>query len=404
VRGVNILLLAPQLPYPPDRGTALRNWGLLAALARRHRVSLLAFAEPGQTPAPPLLAATGGRLAAVPAPAPRGPARRLADLALSGRPDMAMRLDSPAFAARLRDWLAGEAFDVVQCEGLELAAYLDVARGAAPRRPLLVFDDHNAEWLLQRRAYETDRRDPRRAHAALYSLVQWRRLRRFEARACRQADRVLAVSAADAAALEPLMPGRRVQVVPNGIDTATYAAGAAAGDAPAFDLVFTGKMDYRPNVDAMLWFAEAVWPSIRAVCPGATLGVVGQQPHARLAALRGLPGITLTGQVADIRPYVERATVYVAPLRMGGGTRFKLLEAMALGRAIVATRLAAEGLEASDGSELCLADDPPAFAAAVIALLGAPERRAALGARARAHVRAHFDWEVIAPRLEAVYA
>jgi sugar transferase (PEP-CTERM/EpsH1 system associated) len=399
---MKILLLTPQVPYPPDRGTALRNWGLLAGLAARHEVSLLTFVEPGQDPQPaPLVAATHGRLDGVPVPV-RGWGARLVGLLRDPRPDLALRLAGDEFAARLRARLAAERYDVVQIEGLELATALDAVAQAAGR-PLTVFDAHNAEWILQQRAAATDARDPRRWHAAAYSAVQWRRLRRFEGEVCRRAGRVVAVSAADAAALQALAPGRRVHVVPNGIDLASYAPGAFAQDAPAFDLLFTGKMDYRPNVDALLWFAATIWPRVRAASPEATLGVVGRQPHPRLDALRALPGVTVTGAVPDVRPYVARAGVYVAPLRMGGGTRFKLLEAMALSRAIVSTTVGAEGLGATGGRELLLADRPDQFAQAVVALLRDPARRVQLGASARAHVAACFDWSAIVPLLEAAY-
>ena len=400
---MNILFLTPQLPWPPDRGTALRNWGLLRELAARHRVALLSFTEAVTDAVPdPLREVTRGRVETVPAPQ-RSLAVRLRDMLLRQRPDMALRLADPAFAARLHAWLAREDFDVVQIEGIELAPYLDdilAARGRAAR-PLAVFDDHNAEWVLQQRAFATDVRRPQRAHAALYSLVQWRRLRRYEASVCRRSDRVVAVSATDAAALRSLDPQLNVHVVPNGIDVAHYAPSLAPAAIP-FDLLFTGKMDFRPNIDAMLWCAAEIWPRVRAAYPQATLGIVGQKPNARLDPLREQPGITLTGYVPDIRPYLAGAQVYIAPLRMGGGTRFKLLEAMAMERAIVSTRVGAEGLDAGAGI-LRIADEPAAFAAEAVGLLRDRAACAALGSRARAHVAAHFDWSALVPRLEAIY-
>ena len=162
-------------------------------------------------------------------------------------------------------------------------------------------------------------------------------------------------------------------------------------------------MDFRPNVDAVLWFVQRVLPRVRAELPGAHFVVVGQHPHRRLDPLREDPAVTLPGWVEDTRPYIARAAVYVAPLRVGGGTRLKLLEAMAMGKAVVATRLGAEGYPVTDGGELLLADTPADFAAAVVALLRAPERRAALGRVARAFVEQRYDWRVIVPRVEAVY-
>lgn len=415
---MRILFLTPQLPYPPQQGTALRNWGLIAGLARRHQVSLLSFLAPGQDPQPaPPLAATCAHIETVPQPA-RLLSRRLRDLVCTHLPDMALRLESPAFRQRLADWLAREPFDVVHIEGIELTPYLEVIEATLPTqaphevrgqvtaslRPFILFDDHNCEYLLQQRAFLTDVRAPARWPGAAYSFVQWRRLRRYEAQVCRRADRVLAVSEADAAALRKLVPGLDVTVIPNGIDTRAYRPEIPMLNAqcPKNALVFTGTMDFRPNVDAVLWFARKVLPRVRAGVPEAHFVVVGQRPHRRLDVLRGDPAVTLTGWVEDTRPYIAQAAVYVAPLRMGGGTRLKLLEAMAMGKAVVATRLGAEGYPVTDGSELLLADTPADFAAAVVALLRAPERRAELGRAARAFVE-QYDWRVIVPRVEAAY-
>jgi glycosyltransferase involved in cell wall biosynthesis len=329
--------------------------------------------------------------------------QRLRDLVLSGQPDMALRLESPVFRERLANWLEWEHFDVVHVEGIELVPYLDVLEAAHPR-PLILFDDHNCEYLLQKRAFLTDVRRPLRWHAAAYSFFQWRRLRRFEAQACRRADRVVAVSEADAAALRELVPEIDPLVVPNGIDVTVYTPDSAP--APGMGqaaLVFTGKMDFRPNVDAMLWFARHVLPLVRAEVPEAHLWVVGQRPHRRLEPLGENPAITLTGWVEAVQPYIAGATVYVAPLRIGGGTRLKLLEAMALERAVVATHLGAEGFPVTSGQELVLADAPEAFAAAVVDLLQDPDRRAELGRSARQFVRQGYDWQVLIPRLVAVY-
>ena len=407
---MNVLFLTPQLPYPPEKGTALRNWGLVSGLAARHEITVLSFVDPGQSPEPagPLSAVC--RVEAIEPPA-RTLRDRLRNMLTTRQPDMALRLASEAYARRLADWLAQERFDVVHVEGIEMAPYLDVIGEGAPSRPLVIFDDHNCEYLLQQRVFLTDLRIPSRWPGAAYSFVQWQRLRRYEARVCRRADRVLAVSEADAAALHKLVPDLEVTVIPNGIDTQIYhpeISGLPTPDSqlltPNSTLVFTGTMDFRPNVDAVLWFAREVLPRVRAAVPEVRLVVVGQRPHRRLDVLRDDPAVTLTGWVADTRPHIAQAAVYVAPLRMGGGTRLKLLEAMAMGKPVVATRLGAEGFPVTDGRELLLADTPAEFAEAVVDLLGAPERRAGLGQACRAFVEERYDWRVIVPQVEAIYA
>lgn len=400
---MNLLFLTSQLPYPPRQGGALRAWGMISALARRHNVAILSFHDMvGVSPLPPDSGDIS--LSVVPEPPSRALSRRLRDLLFSRQPDMALRLESPLFRQCLVERLAAQPFDAVHIEGIEMAPFLDVLEQARPR-PLIIFDDFNCEFLLQKRAFLTDLRHPARWHGALYSLIQWRRLRRYEAEICRRADCVVAVSEADARALRTLVPGLRLTVVPNGVDISAYDP--QIPPAPGMgenDLAFTGKMDFRPNVDAVLWFAEEVLPRIQAQVPDVRFWVVGQRPHHRLEVLRGNPAITLTGYVEDTRPYIAGATVYVAPLRIGGGTRLKLLEAMAMERAVVATRLGAEGYEVQNGRELLLADDAEAFAAAVVSLLRDPARRTAIGRAARHFVESHYDWSVLAPRVESLYA
>ncbi|MFN3763706.1 MAG: glycosyltransferase, partial [Anaerolineae bacterium] len=379
---MNLLFLTSQVPYPPRQGGALRAWGMISALARSHTVTILSFHDAvGVPPRPPDFGHIS--LDVVPEPPPRPLPRRLRDLLLSRQPDMALRLESPLFRQRLAERLAAQPFDAVHIEGIEMAPFLDVLERARPR-PLIIFDDFNCEFLLQKRAFLTDLRHPTRWHGALYSLVQWRRLRQYEAEICRRADHVIAVSEADAQALGTLVPGLRLTVVPNGVDVSAYDPQIPPAPGMAENaLVFTGKMDFRPNVDAVLWFADRVLPRIREQVPDVRFWVVGQRPHRRLEPLRRHPAIVLTGSVEDTRPYIAGATVYVAPLRIGGGTRLKILEAMAMERAVVATRLGAEGYEVQDGRELLLADDAEAFAAAVVSLLNDPARRAAIGRAAR---------------------
>jgi sugar transferase (PEP-CTERM/EpsH1 system associated) len=406
-----ILILAPQVPIPPQaltglsQGTTIRNFSLIAGLAKRHTVDLLAFLSPGeQVSANSLDCLRPYCHTIVTEPAPvRTLVPRARDTLLRSLPDMALRLESPTMHLRLARLLDENRYSVIQVEGIEMAPYLPGSRG--PSCPRLVFDDHNAEYVLQQRAFFTDVRRPRRWVAAAYSLVQWQKLARYERRICRAVDRVVAVSEADRMALLRLAPGLDIKVVPNGVDLAFNRPGIvpAAADMGPHALVFTGKMDYRPNVDAVVWFADAVLPQILAQMPDARFYVVGQQPHARVKALADRPAITVTGRVPDVRPYIAGAGVYVVPLRIGGGTRLKVLEAMALGQAIVSTRLGCDGFAFEDGREVCFAEEPTIFAHTVLTLLRDRQRAAVLGQTARAYVEANFDWDAIVPWLEELY-
>ncbi len=409
-----ILVLTPQLPYPPHQGTTIRNFNLVRGLALRHQVDVLSLHQPADPPvaATPLVELCR-RVAVAPAPPPRTPAQRLRTTLSSRLPDMALRLaGADRLSAQLLDWVTHTPYDVIQVEGIEMAPYVLWLQDQAPwrsgqmaGRPFVIFDDHNAEYRLQQRVALSDARQPSRWPGAAYSFVQWQKLRAYEARVCRQADHVVTVSAHDAAALDALAPFLPVTVVPNGVDLQTYAPGVVEPLAglPSSALVFTGKMDYRPNVDAVLWFAHEILPQIRDTLPHTHLFVVGQQPHPRLDGLRSRSDVTLTGRVPDVRPYLAGAAVCVLPFRMGSGTRLKALEAMAMGRAIVSTTLGIEGIDIVDGQQLLIADDAQAFAAAVVRLLVDEPLRAHLGAAAHTHAAAHYSWEQLIPRLEALF-
>ncbi len=417
---MRILFLTPQLPYPPRQGTALRNWGLLSNLARSHEVWLLSFDEHPGAPIAPELCDACREIALFPVPR-RSPSQRVRRLFTSALPDMAWRLWSPDFAARYREWTGAQHFDLIQVEGIELMRYpLDGARRAhganAARGACAVFDDHNCEYVLQRRSFETDARQPRRWHAAAYSLAQWQRLRAFERRAMVAADATLCVSLQDARMLARLGAVPPARVIPNGIDMRSYDVDFAhrsanplisnlesSREASTRSVIFTGKMDFRPNIDAMMWFGREVFPLVRQRAPDMRLMIVGQQPSPRLDVLRADPNITITGAVEDVRPYIANAAVYIAPLRVGGGTRFKLLEAMAMRRPIVSTSLGCEGFPVADGRELLIGDTPADFAAQVLRLLNDQALRDGLVQRAHAFVSEQYAWSVIVPQLEHIY-
>jgi glycosyltransferase involved in cell wall biosynthesis len=424
---MKILFLTPQYPYPPHKGTTIRNFNLIAGLAARHEIDLLTFAElesigdgsigeesigegsigegsigDGSIGDGSRLLQVCRRVEAVQAPT-RTMLRRAVETLLRPQPDMALRLWSRRFADGLAAWLRERAYDVIQVEGIEMARYGLLSRRLAPSARL-VFDDHNAEWLLQQRTYLAERRLRGWSIGAIYSLIQTWKLRRFERTVCRAADRVVAVSQADAGAIRQLDPGLSVTVVTNGVDTARYRPGIVApieSGHPA--MVFSGTMDFRPNVDAALWFADYVLPKVRAAVPDAVFVIVGQRPHPRLNVLRGRDGIHITGAVEDVRPYLAGASIYVVPLRMGGGTRLKVLEAMAMGAPIVSTSMGVDGFEVTHAHEALIADAPDSFAAEVVKAVDDADLRLSLRANARRFVESRYDWRAIVPKMEKVY-
>jgi glycosyltransferase involved in cell wall biosynthesis len=374
----------------------------LRGLWQRYAVTLMSFVtEPPTTEA---LDRLSGCDEVVTVPVPRRTTlTRLLRMISDRRPDMAHRLHSAAFnqalVQRLRHRVdVADPYQVVQIEGLELSFAVETVRRCSPQTRIL-FDDHNAEYELQRRAYLADRSAVRRWPAAVYSRIQAKRLRAYERQVCNDADHVVAVSDKDGRLLRDLGLTTPVSVIPNSIDTREYRP--AERSLAEYDLVFIGKMDYRPNVDAVLWFAQEVWPRLTSRRPDITWAIVGKNPHSRLHHLSQEKGIVITGRVESVQPYWHRSRICLMPFRVGSGTRLKLIEAMASGRAVVSTSVGAEGFDLRPGKHLLLADDPAAFAEAIMRLLADEELRRELGAAAQ-RFAGQYDWRRVTPRFHEI--
>ncbi|MCY3936104.1 MAG: glycosyltransferase [Chloroflexi bacterium] len=385
-----LLLLLPALPYPPRQGAALRNWGMIQALHDAGHELCLLCAAAGEIA--PELRERCLEIRCVHIP-PRKNWRRLVDWLLRGKADLVERLRQPRFQRELVELLATHSFAAIQLEGLEMTTYL---ADLAATNSRLVYDAHNAESALQTSAAMLHQHPVKR----WYSLSQARRLARHEAAVCAQVDVVIAVSEEDATQLRQLAPTAQIQVIPNAIDAGGYDVERAEAAVPT--LVFSGKMDYRPNIDAVLWFQRAVWPRMRKAHPQLRWQIVGSAPSPAVRRLAADEKIEVTGSVAEVLPYLTASTVYVAPLRMGSGTRLKMLEAMAAGCAIVATPMAAAGLPGA-GTAFLAAETAEEFAKAISSLLQDAPLRAALGAAGRSIVAEQFDWRRIVPLIQAIH-
>jgi glycosyltransferase involved in cell wall biosynthesis len=256
---------------------------------------------------------------------------------------------------------------------------------------------HNVESEIWRRHAETKTGMLSRM---LYD-AQYRRMLRYEGRTLARFDGVLAVSDQDGDTFSRLYPGaitHSVHVVPTGVDTDYFTPSPSA--AQSREMVFTGSMDWLPNEDAMVFFCRDVLPIIRAEEPGVRLTVVGRAPTPTVRSLADGASIEVTGAVADVRPYMKDAAVYIVPLRIGGGTRLKIFEAMAMGKAVVSTTVGAEGLPVTNGEQVMLADDPHTFARAVVGLMRDIDRRRQIESAARALVVERYDWSAVAGELE----
>lgn len=408
---MRLLFLTPQLPFPPQQGTTLRNFNIIKQLAARHEIHLLSFGDARALNDSPLRELCA-RIELAPLPTRTMPQRAL-ETFFHPLPDMARRLHSPALSQTLGTLLNENTYDVIQIEGIEMAAaWLEaspvVASHSTANRPssFVVFDDHNAEWTLQKTAYDTDRQNPKRLHAALYSWIQFNKLKQFERDVCLAANAVVAVSRQDADAIASLDARVKPIVIPNGVDCDYYVPsleGVCAKPLAELSVVFTGKMDFRPNVDACVWFANEILPPLRLQIPLAHISFVGQKPGPAVLALKGRPGIEVTGFVPDTRPYIADAAVFAVPLRMGSGTRLKVLEAMAMGKAIVSTSFGVSGIECENGREVLIADDPNAFASAIAMLMRDNARARTLGENARKLAVEKYEWKKLIPQFEMLY-
>jgi sugar transferase (PEP-CTERM/EpsH1 system associated) len=394
---MRILWLNANLLLPLDKGGKLRTWHIMRELARQHEITYLSFAHPSQTAADhDGMRDVCSRLETVPrTDAAKGTLRFYLDAArylIDPAPYAVAKYRSHAFRERLTTLLASNPFHLVVCDFLVPAINLP---HRLPCRSILF--THNVEAEIWRRHVENA------GHAASRRLLhqQWQRMLQFERSALSRFDLVLAVSEADKQTFSRLYPNaarRPIHVVQTGVDTTYFSPVPAASGNP--HLVFTGSMDWLPNEDGMVFFVNDVLPHIRRAFPNVTLSIVGRAPTPAVQRLADRAGITVTGRVDDVRPHVGAGTVYVVPLRIGGGTRLKIFEAMAMGKAVVSTTIGAEGLPVTPGQNILLADEPEAFAGAVVALLRDARMRARIESEARRLVVERYDWSAVASDFE----
>lgn len=395
---MRILWLNANLLLPLDKGGKLRTWHVMRHLAKRHEITYLTFADPAE-----LEACRAGMqqvctdLVAVPRrQTSKGTLRFYASVAprvFDPLPYAVGAYRSSAYRRAVQSLVDRGRFDRLVCDFLVPAVNL-------PRQlpcPSVLFT-HNVEAEIWRRHAETAAGLVRRR---LYRQ-QWRRMLRFEGTTVARFDRVLAVSDVDRQALQRLYGDRisaPISVVPTGVDTTYFSPTPEVSVRPRH-LVFVGSMDWLPNEDAVLFFCRDILPRIRQAEPHVTLSIVGRAPTAAVQRLARDRDIEVTGRVDDVRPHLGQAAACIVPLRIGGGTRLKIFEAMAAGKAVVSTTIGAEGLPVEPGRHLLIGDDPDTFSRAVLLLLRNPTMRRTFEGAARTLVAERFDWTVVGDAFE----
>ncbi len=392
----DVLFLAHRIPYPPDKGDKIRSWRVLKHIAERATVHLGAFVDdPEDMKYGDVLRGICGDVLLQPVPKYARVTRSLRALRTGEALSVGLYYDK-AMVNWVRDLMRRRPITAIYVFSSQMARY--AAAYLPGRRSVMDFVDVDSEkW----RQYADEAGGWRRS---IYAR-EARLLRAVEKLAARHYNTSLFVSDAEAAIFRRISGsyGHTVETLSNGVDLQYFSPEGVSPipveGRPA--VAFTGAMDYRPNIDAALWFAERTWPLVRAEAPGATFNIVGSNPSPELRKLDGRGGIAVTGRVPDVRPYIAAADVVVAPLRIARGIQNKVLEAMAMAKPIVATAAALEGIEAEAGTHLVVADQPDAMASAILGLARDQAKAAALGTAARQRVVERYDWDAKLAPLDA---
>jgi glycosyltransferase involved in cell wall biosynthesis len=399
-RPLRVAVVDEELPYPLDSGKRIRTFNLLVRLAERHRITYLCHrnADPDEARrAEAHLRDRGIDTVVVDRSVPRksglGFYARLAANLLSPLPYSVVAHSSAALRRAIRDHAAENRVDLWHCEWTPYAQTLRDLTG----NPWLVVA-HNVESTIWQRYYETETQRLKR----WYVGVQWQKFARFERWALTAADRAVAVSLEDAARMRRDFGAERVAVVENGVDT-SYFRPTGEERVPG-QIVFLGSLDWRPNLDAVRLLLERIFPEVLRREPAARLLVVGRRPPDwLLRKASSCLGVALHANPPDVRPFLTRSAVMAVPLRIGGGSRLKILEALACDLPVVSTRVGAEGLSLASDQHLDVVDGVDEMAEALVRCVRDPQRARAAAERGRQVVCARYDWNVLARKLEQVW-
>jgi sugar transferase (PEP-CTERM/EpsH1 system associated) len=386
--------------WPANSGGRLRSYHTLAELARQHEVTVVTTRREDEDPA--VLERQLPQCAQVlqfPYKAPKhgtgGFVRALAASWFTSLPVDLYKNRVPEMLRTVTEMVRKGKFDLCVADFLTGMPNVPLELLRAQGVPVVLFT-HNVEYMIWQRLCQNETNPIKR----LLLAIEWRKMRRYEHRAIELANVALTVSETDRDLFKQALPGASIHPIPTGVDVNYFVPAPEAEQGE--ELVFSGSMDWFPNEDAMLWFMDTMLPQIRKELPGIKVTIVGRNPSAKLQRMALDQEVLVTGTVDDVRPSVHRASVYLVPLRIGGGTRLKIYEALAMGKAIVSTTVGAEGLPLEDGKHLVLADTPEAFARQVVALVKDPARRARLGHAGRELVQTRYSWGRVAAEFEAL--
>ncbi len=390
---MNVLILDEEFPHPLNTGKRIRTFNLFSRLASRHHLTYLAYGSEGSESFRVLDEVGLHPVAVSRRPRPKQGAGfylRLLQNLVSSEPYSVSSHRTTAFEQALAGELADSHYDLVVCEWTPYAQFM---RKRTDIKTMVVA--HNIEYQIWQRYVQNEKQFV----VKKYMAMQANRMRTFEENTFKTVSGATAVSAADAEVIRTINPELPVEVVDNGVDLEYFKEDTSQeDDTPG--LVFTGSMDWRPNQDSVEYFVHEILPLVKSTHPDIKTVLVGRNPPPRILELGKYGGVTVTGTVDDVRPYINRASLFIVPLRIGGGSRLKILEAMAMKKPVVSTSVGAEGLDVTDGRELVLADTPEQFAKQIDTLLSDHAKARQLGEAGRTLVEQRYGWDALTVKLE----
>lgn len=396
---IRILILSPRQCWPAQSGAKLRDYYFARALGRQANVTYAYFMDPGSAPLSKTELPFCSNIVGVPKPRAYSPLKIARGL--TGRwPLPVLNYTSREMLEAVTGLTRRERYDLVHLDSIQMMGYVDALQAALGSALPIVYNWHNIESELMRRYSAVIKALPRR----LYSAWTVRQLERLEQSILRTGFGHVVCSDREQRELHRIAPAARIAVIPNGVDTTYFAEAGPPGR--RHRIVFVGLMGYYPNIEAAVSFTHNIWPRLRKHLPGYTLTFVGANPVPAVTALRNVAGVEVTGTVPDVRPYYREALAAIIPLRTGGGTRLKILEAMAAGVPVVSTVLGAEGLSVEPGKNILLADvdDGESWLRALAGLAESESQRQKLTSAALHLVRNDYDWTSLGESLYNLYA
>lgn len=397
---MRVLWISPRQCFPPNTGAKLRDYHCAKALAQIAELTYVHFLDPGANPPSSMDMPFCRAIVSVKKP-PTYTAWNLVRGLMGRWPLPVLNYRSQEMVAVLKNLREKEKFDIVHFDSMHMASYETLFLNSGNRRVVSIYDWHNIESESMRR-YSLEVKS---AAKRFYADSTVPRLQKLEKSLLQNAFAHTVCSKREEMELKSRVPAAKIATVPNGVDTAFFARPAVDLRWPPQSIVFVGAMNYYPNVDAALWFTRDVWPRIRSLFPECRLTLVGSDPAPEVLALRGTEGLEVTGTVKDVRPFYHHADIALAPLRMGGGTRLKILEAMAAGVPVISTAVGAEGLAVESERNILIADEtkPESWIQAILSLRESEGQRRELIASGMQLVRDHYDWKVVGKSLCNTY-